>query len=131
MRRLFVLLILLLYTMSVSGAAFNFHYCGDKLNRVSLLGIGHKGCCCAKKKSVKKNCCKDEQLVIQSGIKHRKSEIVPAPFPFAKIIKQEFTPVIPAHLSSGHRADFSDVVYVPPARAGGIPRFLVIRTLLI
>lgn len=75
MKRFCAFVLLLFYVASVSGAAFNLHFCGKKLNSVSFAGFGKKGCCC-NKPMTDKNCCKNKQVSIKSGQEHKSSESI-------------------------------------------------------
>lgn len=64
MKKLFIILIMLVYGVSSSGMTINLHYCCGKLDDVSFTGDHSKGCAMA---SVKKNskCCHNQQLTVK------------------------------------------------------------------
>ncbi len=65
MKKIAAVLLLLVYSVSVSGAAFHLHFCGSYLQSISLAGTDHEGCCCGKK-VMDKNCCKDKEVVLKT-----------------------------------------------------------------
>lgn len=65
MKKSLVFFFVFLYVLSVSGASFNLHFCGNSLEQISFAGFGHKGCCCGKA-MMKKDCCKDKQISFKS-----------------------------------------------------------------
>jgi hypothetical protein len=67
-----------LYLLTVSGATFNLHFCGNSLERISFAGFGHKGCCCGVKMK-DKNCCKDKQVSLKSAKEQQRFEIISLP----------------------------------------------------
>lgn len=70
MKRLLAFLFTLLYVSSVSGATLNAHFCGGTLQKISIAGLGHEGCCCGSKK-MSSNCCKDVHIVIKVKGEHK------------------------------------------------------------
>jgi hypothetical protein len=72
MKRIAVFLLFLLYTVSVSGASFSVHFCGEKLQRISIQGFRHNGCCC-KKKEAKKDCCHDRVISLEKAKAHKQA----------------------------------------------------------
>lgn len=116
MRRFSVVLFLLIYSASVSGASFTVHFCGNKLQKISLAGLGHKGCCC-KKAAMKKNCCKDKVVSLKLDHIHKQAETTGTPVAFGK--------TIPAgqlfffHNAANYSSQVISLRYhSPPVRAG-------------
>lgn len=79
MKRFIASLLMLLYVVSVSGATFNVHFCGTKLQALSFAGFKHKGCCCGKAKPMKSGCCKDKIIHIKAGNDHKQVENISIP----------------------------------------------------
>ncbi|MBN8836156.1 MAG: hypothetical protein J0I09_02775 [Sphingobacteriia bacterium] len=75
MKKLIAISLFVIYAMSVSGMAINFHYCHGKLSKVSLVSFGQvKGCGC-NPKDMPKDCCKDKQFS-QKTEKHNTAQSV-------------------------------------------------------
>lgn len=77
MKRTVAVLLLCLYTLSVSGAAVHLHFCGDHLIHISLFHNGEKGCCKGEMPvtqkdgfSISKRCCHNEVAVIKVNADH-------------------------------------------------------------
>lgn len=74
MKRILAFLLLLIYSVSVSGAGFHLHYCGSYLESVSFIDNEHHGCCCEKagiEMRRSENCCKDVTVVIKACNEHQ------------------------------------------------------------
>ena len=76
MKKMIALLMLFMYSLSVSGSVVQLHFCGNDFKSFSVNKVATKSCCCPVKKnegkaqkelSVKKSCCsqKDVALKIQ------------------------------------------------------------------
>lgn len=61
MRRLFSILLLVVYTTLICGFTLNLHYCGGKLDSVAL-SLSEKHSCSCGSKTMKKNCCKNKTI---------------------------------------------------------------------
>ncbi|TAL56850.1 MAG: hypothetical protein EPN85_14780 [Bacteroidetes bacterium] len=57
MKKIFSVLLSVVFLFSAMGVTINSHYCGMKLKSVSLTA---KGCCCKKNVKMPKDCCKNE-----------------------------------------------------------------------
>lgn len=77
MKRAIIFLLLLIYSVSVSGTAFHLHFCGSYLQAVSFAGAEHKGCCCGKTEMAK-NCCEDRTVVFKSDNDQNQSDLATA-----------------------------------------------------
>jgi hypothetical protein len=75
MKRSIIFLLLLIYSVSVSGTAFHLHFCGSYLQSVSFAGTEHKGCCCGKTE-MPENCCADKTVVFKSDDDHKESVFI-------------------------------------------------------
>lgn len=63
--------------MVSSGFTINYHYCGGKLKKVSLVSINEKGCCGIKKKC--KGCCKDKVSFIKIKDNQKANDFIKVP----------------------------------------------------
>lgn len=70
MKKLFLILLTLLYTSAISGATFHLHFCGDHLQIISFAGMGHNECCCGKPEKKAENCCADKLVTIKVKDQH-------------------------------------------------------------
>lgn len=86
MKRLFLILLTLIYTSAVSGATFHLHFCGDHLQIVSFAGIGHDKCCCGEENPKKENCCTDKLVTVKVNENHTSSESFIVPSASVKLI---------------------------------------------
>jgi hypothetical protein len=67
MKKIFVILLMLVYGVSSSGMTVNLHYCCGKLDNVSFSIKHKKGC--AKAEGIKKSgCCNDKQFSAKLSI---------------------------------------------------------------
>ena len=90
MKKLIVFLLIGLYMIPTFGITVSIHYCGGKINSISILELGsHKGCCGGK--AMKMDCCKDKKI----SIKKASSE-------------EQVTKIIQLKIS-----DFSTIIKVP------------------
>ncbi len=74
MKKLFVIILLLVYGASSSGMTLHFHYCCGKLDTIDLSPVKHKGCGMNPKPG-KKACCDNKEVTLnikseQSLVKH-------------------------------------------------------------
>lgn len=63
MKRVSIILLSLFYLVLATGISINFHYCGNKLKNIAILGTNAKKDCC-KSKKMKMGCCKEKTFVI-------------------------------------------------------------------
>src|SRR5574337_1240402 len=115
MKRFLSFILMLLYVASVSGASFDVHFCGKKIQKISIAGFGHKGCCC-KKAMPENDCCKDKVVTFKSGKEHKRIESVTAPVSIPKNIPAQ----LPSFMACvfGEQITFVSPDYPPPLRAG-------------
>ncbi len=59
MKKLLVIILVLVYTASVLGVTFSFHYCKGKFKEVCFTADTEKNCC-GKHENHKKRCCSDK-----------------------------------------------------------------------
>lgn len=109
MKRFVASLLMLLYVVSVSGATFNVHFCGSKLQALSFAGFKHKGCCCGKAKPMKAGCCKDKTINIKAGNDHKQVESISTPLSISK----SFIAEVPTYLD----------LFVSNPIIGAVPNF--------
>ena len=62
MKKLFIILIMLVYGLSSSGMVISLHYCCGKLDDVSFSGKNHRSDCPMGSKIKKSSCCNDKQI---------------------------------------------------------------------
>ena len=62
MKKLIAVFLLTLYTASTFGVTLNFHYCGGRLNHVSVLNLVDKGICSCNQDTMPKGCCNDKKV---------------------------------------------------------------------
>lgn len=94
-----------LYLLSVSGATFNLHFCGNSLERISFAGFGHSGCCCGVKMK-DKNCCKDKQVSLKSAKEQQRFETISLTVSSPKAELYELPEIY-----SAFNADFGSVIW--------------------
>lgn len=126
MKRFAASLLMLLYVVSVSGATFNVHFCGTKLQALSFAGFKHEGCCCgkAKAKPMKAGCCKDEIISIKAANDHNQVECISAPLSISK----SFIAEVPAYLDrfiSNSIIATTPKFHSPPIRDGDTKLFIL------
>ncbi len=126
MKRVVALLLMLLYVVSVSGATFNLHFCGTKLQALSFGGFKHKGCCCgkAKVKPMKTGCCTDKIISIKSGNDHKQVESITTPLSFSKNCLAEVPSSFNFFISNPSTTPISNF-HSPPIRDGNTKLFIL------
>ena len=87
MKKCFVIFLSFFYLIVSSGFTINYHYCGGKLKKVSLISFDEKGCCGSKKKS--KGCCHDKTSFVKIKDSHKANDFVKAPVNFPVLMKPE------------------------------------------
>lgn len=70
MKKVFTILMILLFGISSSGATIQLHYCCGKLKNISFGSEKEKGCCAKLKKPVKK-CCETKTIAATSETKEQ------------------------------------------------------------
>lgn len=68
MKKTVALFLLVLYTATTFGVTLKFHYCGDKLDQVSIFNSSDKVACSCGPGAMPKGCCKDK--TVRSQIDH-------------------------------------------------------------
>ena len=96
MSRIIPLILLLFYTVSVSGTALHLHFCGSYLESVSFAFPDHDGCCCEKegKKMLDKNCCENEVIVLKTENEHKQEALTTTSNPYSKCVPVIFPELI-------------------------------------
>lgn len=64
MKKLAAILLILCYLVPAIGTTLVMHYCGGELDSVSILSTDENRCSCGSE-SMKKDCCKDELVVLK------------------------------------------------------------------
>lgn len=77
LKKYFIIFFSFFYLLVSSGFTINYHYCGGKLKKVSLVSFNEKGCCGNKKKS--KGCCKDKVSFIKIKDNHKANNFIKVP----------------------------------------------------
>lgn len=67
MKKGVAILVWISYTLCVFGVVVSFHYCGNKLNTISLATTLHEQKCCCGNKEMPPDCCKDETTVFEKS----------------------------------------------------------------
>ncbi len=126
MKRFITILLMLLYVVSVSGATFNVHFCGTKIQALSFAGFEHKGCCCnkAKEKPMKAGCCKDKIISIKTGNDHKQVESITTPLSISKNPLAEIPFQVDHFISNPSIATISNF-HSPPIRDGNTKLFIL------
>ncbi|MBS1650615.1 MAG: hypothetical protein JSU07_01270 [Bacteroidetes bacterium] len=86
MKKILILTMLFIYTVSVTGMNIQFHYCGGKIKSISLFhhGDSEKGCC--GKKMKKDRCCNDKTTSFKLKDSHDYSPSSKVPPSFIKCV---------------------------------------------
>ena len=124
MKRFIATLLMLLYVVSVSGATFNVHFCGNKFQALSFAGFEHKGCCCGKAKPMKTGCCTDKMISIITGNDHKQVEISTTPLSLSKNCLAEIPFRLDRFISNPPIAPISNF-HCPPIRDGNTRLFIL------
>ncbi len=97
MKRAGILFLTFLYAIAVIGISLSVHYCGKRINSVSL-GIETKKCCCGDKKEDKKGCCTTKTFSAKVTDTHQPaSQLRVAPPIATNLFCYHYTgPIVPA-----------------------------------
>lgn len=70
MKRFIAILMLFVYSLSISGMVLQLHYCDDNLKSLKLANNEKNKCCCPKKTNQqhKKSCCGETKVVLKLNI---------------------------------------------------------------
>lgn len=128
MKRIFLILLTLVYTSAVSGATFHLHFCGDHLQIISFAGMGHDKCCCAEETPKKENCCTDKVVTVKVNEKHSGCESHVVPLVSVKELPSLYDACIPALTTS--LVTFSYVDHPPPPNDHAQPSLLIMNSTL-
>ncbi|MGY3053115.1 hypothetical protein ACVWYG_001312 [Pedobacter sp. UYEF25] len=129
MKKTAALLLLVFYTATTFGVTLNFHYCGDKLDHVSVSNFINKHTCSCAPGTMPKGCCKDKKVFNKTD-KHKKFI---ESFSFNEIASNCYLPVITDHTNYNlwpvKRSDNYFAYQV--GRASLFPIYLSVRSLRI
>ncbi len=84
MKKITVLLLILLYVGTSSGAVVRFHYCMGQLVKLGI-GLSDKGgctLCSSPKKTCEKSCCKDDYKLVKTD---KSQKVYPNNFQFEQV----------------------------------------------
>ena len=125
-KRLGALLLIMLYTVTVSGFALNLHYCGKLLASVKL-EVPSKSC--LKSDGSKMKCCKDKQITVKVKDAHQNAtfNFLAKTFVF-DVPKSIFNDAAPAQQTIHQRLLYSAAPHAPPDK---VPVFVKNCTFLI
>lgn len=120
------LLLMMLYVITVSGIAFNLHYCGKLLASVKL-ELSTKSC--LKSDGSKMKCCKDKQITVKVKDAHQHSSFnfLAKTFVF-DVPKTLLSNVAPQSTSVTRRLLYTTSPHAPPDK---VPVFVKNCTFLI
>lgn len=91
MKKTTTIIIFFLYMIPAIGLSMKYHYCGGKLDSVSIFFSDTPTCRCGKK-VMKKNCCKDESTILKITDTQNYSNKIETTFSKkAKVLAQVFT----------------------------------------
>jgi hypothetical protein len=76
MKRFALLLFAFLYLMPAVGFSINVHWCGKKINAVTIGHLKADNCPCGKK--MKRNCCSDFHTFVKLDDSHKAASVVSA-----------------------------------------------------
>jgi len=71
MKRFIAILMLFVYSLSISGMALQLHFCDDNIQSVKLANIESGNCCCSEKTTQQhknKSCCGETGVVLKLNI---------------------------------------------------------------
>lgn len=88
-KKIWVILLLIIYTSAALGATINFHYCKGHLSHISVLNVGGKAGCACNPDAMPKGCCEDK-LITSKADNHNSTQVVCA------INKISFIPELPS-----------------------------------
>ena len=66
MKKIFSVILSILYFSLSSGAMVNFHYCGGELASIQI-NSGDKSCCCGTTE-ISSSCCQDENVILDIDV---------------------------------------------------------------
>lgn len=128
MKRIFLILLTLIYTSAVSGATFHLHFCGDHLQIVSFAGMGHDKCCCADDGPKKENCCTDKVVTVKVNEKHSSCESHIVPLASVKELPSLYDECNITHIISA--VSYTHVYHPPPPNDHAQPSLLIMNSTL-
>ena len=130
MKKFFTLMFAFYYLFISLGITASVHYCGGKVNRINVMGMGdHKQCCGGK--PMKKDCCKDKEIKLKKKQSDEQSY---------KTVLVKFSPIIECVIPSyqwiqprniHNEVEATLVSNHSPPPDGKHPIYIKIRSLLI
>ncbi len=88
MKKIWVILLLIIYTSAALGATINFHFCNGHISHVLVLNFGGKTGCACNPDVMPKGCCEDK-LIASKADNHNSIQAV------YTIKKISFVPELP------------------------------------
>jgi hypothetical protein len=76
LKKILSIFLLLIYVNAAFGIGLACHYCGEKLVKVKLLGLGHETCKCTTGQ-MNRGCCQDKTFFCKTD-QHKIQAITPA-----------------------------------------------------
>jgi hypothetical protein len=113
MKKIFSIILMLLYIIPAVGVNVKFHYCGGELSSVSHRLLETKSCLCNPNK-MKKGCCEDKQQSFKLDDNQQKANVITPNLYIPLYIASTTTAIypVPAIFKSVERTDY--VIYNPP-----------------
>ncbi|MBS1538350.1 MAG: hypothetical protein JST20_11460 [Bacteroidetes bacterium] len=121
MKKIFSIVLLLLFLITNSGMAVNMHWCGGKLSSIRISASSKHTCKCGKK-SMKRNCCKNISTTFTAKndiakVRHFDFKVPIENFSIATINQNEVLPSQNFQLSASN-------FYHPPPTKHKVPIYL-------
>jgi len=121
MKKFLVFLLIMVYTLSSSGASINLHFCCGKLDRVSLSTPHRDGCARPKNGISKQRCCDNKQVELK--IKTDQEPAAQWLTPQKAFCIPAITPLAAEHLSARF-FPVHELPHGPPDRTFIVPLFI-------
>ena len=123
MKKVFTVLLALIYLVSISGASLHFHYCMGKMQYWSIGYDTSKDDCSVCGMTQKKGCCEDQHHSIQTDKQYSASTVS---ISISKITveplhhAEQYIPQI----ATSNFINLSSLVNAPPGRFSAVPIFI-------
>jgi hypothetical protein len=132
LKKIAIILLLCVYSVSSIGATIHLHYCMGKFVNWSVTHIENDVCekCGMKEDADKKGCCKDEHKEIKIKSEHQKAGLqaeVVKPF-FTSVIEKPFLVFL---LSNSYSNKNKTTFFYPPPIVASTKRHILFGTFLI
>ena len=113
MKKMFIIILILVYSFPTIGFSCTIHYCGGQFSSMSLGFSNTKSCGCDPKFE-KKGCCDNKTITFKNDSKHQKTE----QFKVAKtelVVEQiNFNSVLDSVIRFPNETDYSNCFRAPP-----------------